>query len=158
MYKIAGQHSFNYPPSFLSRHLERLLRSLVYLPSPSGFNRCTLKKCSHICLLANLKGEPTATCRCPRGMVMESDQQTCTGTHQPHTGKLFVNVLFTHHFYSIETVKDSAISFDWSSRIYLINLSIQGKEIQLISEISERYIVLYCFTMKVDRVYSVIYF
>ena len=30
--KIAGQHSLNYPPSFLFRYLERLLRSLVYLP------------------------------------------------------------------------------------------------------------------------------
>ena len=29
---LAGQHSFNYPPSFLSRYLERLVRSLVYLP------------------------------------------------------------------------------------------------------------------------------
>ena len=26
MYKIAGQHSFNYPPSFLFRYLERLVR------------------------------------------------------------------------------------------------------------------------------------
>ena len=30
MYKIAGQHSFNYPPSFLSRYLKRLVRSLVF--------------------------------------------------------------------------------------------------------------------------------
>ena len=34
MYKIAGQHSLDYPPSppFLFRYLERLVRSLVYLP------------------------------------------------------------------------------------------------------------------------------
>ena len=32
MYKIAGQHSLSYPPSFLSCYLERLVRSLVYLP------------------------------------------------------------------------------------------------------------------------------
>ena len=32
MNKIAGQHSLNYPPSFLFRYLERLVRSLVYLP------------------------------------------------------------------------------------------------------------------------------
>ena len=32
LYKIAGQHSLNYPPSFLSRFLKRLVRSLVYLP------------------------------------------------------------------------------------------------------------------------------
>ena len=32
MYKKAGRHSFNYPPSFLSRYLKRLVRSLVYLP------------------------------------------------------------------------------------------------------------------------------
>ena len=31
MYKIAGQHSFSYSPSFLFRYLERLVRSLVYL-------------------------------------------------------------------------------------------------------------------------------
>ena len=27
-----GQHSLNSPPSFLFRYLERLVRSLVYLP------------------------------------------------------------------------------------------------------------------------------
>ena len=32
LYKIAGQYSFNYPPSFLFRYLKRLVRSLVYLP------------------------------------------------------------------------------------------------------------------------------
>ena len=32
LYKIAGQHSLNYPPSFLFRYLDRLVRSLVYLP------------------------------------------------------------------------------------------------------------------------------
>ena len=31
MHKVAGQHSLNYPPSFLSRYLERLVRRLVYL-------------------------------------------------------------------------------------------------------------------------------
>ena len=36
LYKIAGQHSFNYPPSFLSRNLKRLVRSLVYLPTYSN--------------------------------------------------------------------------------------------------------------------------
>ena len=29
---MAGQHSLNYPLSFLSRYLKRLVRSLVYLP------------------------------------------------------------------------------------------------------------------------------
>ena len=28
---ISGQHSLNFPQSFLSRYLERLVRSLVYL-------------------------------------------------------------------------------------------------------------------------------
>ena len=34
--KIAGQQSLNYPPSFLFRHLKRLVRSLVYLPYLAG--------------------------------------------------------------------------------------------------------------------------
>ena len=29
---VEGQHLLSYPPYFLSRYLERLLRSLVYLP------------------------------------------------------------------------------------------------------------------------------
>ena len=29
LFKIAGQHSLNYPPSFLFRYLERLVRSLL---------------------------------------------------------------------------------------------------------------------------------
>ena len=40
LYKIAGQHSLNYPPSFLFRYLQRLVRTLVYLPyknRPSRF-------------------------------------------------------------------------------------------------------------------------
>ena len=32
---VAGQHSLNYPPSFLFLYLERLVRSLVYLYGPS---------------------------------------------------------------------------------------------------------------------------
>ena len=31
----AGRHSLNYPPSFIFRYHERLVRSLVYLPSHS---------------------------------------------------------------------------------------------------------------------------
>ena len=31
LYKIVGQHSSNYPPSFLFRYLERLVRNLVFI-------------------------------------------------------------------------------------------------------------------------------
>ena len=34
LYKIPGQHLLNYPPSLIFRYLERLVRSLVYLPPP----------------------------------------------------------------------------------------------------------------------------
>ena len=48
--KIAGKHSLNYPPSLLFRYLERLVRSLVYLPySYSYTGKVTLPKTtSHI--------------------------------------------------------------------------------------------------------------
>ena len=39
LYKIAGQHSLNYPLSFLFRYLERLVRSLVYLPLLNATSR-----------------------------------------------------------------------------------------------------------------------
>ena len=35
-HKKAGQHSLNYPPSFLFRYLERHVRILVYLPHITG--------------------------------------------------------------------------------------------------------------------------
>ena len=55
MYKIAGRHSLNYPPSpsYLFRYLERLLRSPVYLP----------------CVVTGQWGTPTVTVAAVFGML-----------------------------------------------------------------------------------------
>ena len=55
---------------------------------PPGQNRCGLHKngCSHLCLLANHQGKPSASCRCPRGMSL-SGLTKCVGTYKPRTSR-----------------------------------------------------------------------
>ena len=53
---------------------------------PQGKNRCDGNSCSHMCLLANRNGRPSATCVCPRGMTKDTDT-SCGGEYKPRTPK-----------------------------------------------------------------------
>lgn len=57
------------------------------LSQPAVSNPCDRLRCSHLCLLAPatrawsgaLSGaEPTAVCRCPKGMLLSKDKLTCS--------------------------------------------------------------------------------